>query len=707
MNMPPETNIEKRLQDLGQAIGRDDFLRQAVMARIRTQPASSSQKNRKPGIQLVVRRLIMNRFVRLGAAAVLILALIGGVRTIGQLPKPYTIEQTTEALRNVRYLHAVKQDKAGNLEDERWEEIDADGHQARYRQNSPSISFYVVDDLKTCMVHEASKDKNTVILYDHKDQSYTWFAAPGKFFAPTADGKPKYTIVAENVQYKGRPAHHLRRIGLDTDVYIDAKTKLPLAIGDHECSFEEPPEGTFDIVIPQGVIVVDKRPGATPGPEPQWMLQEREKEQAGETAQKYFEQGRRALAACDYAVAVEALTKCIETGGPRTWTFFWLGVALCDSGNYDEAVYRLTQAIDLVGKYHAVGIPSYYLARAAAYQGKGMVDMAQIDFAKALPKMIASLRSVQAAWSFDLADDPLRRADGMKASDCHEAPTPERSLITMVNRLRLFTGQNFGFDPNGSAEDKEQAIAAWEQWFQAGGEMRFTPEAQFLSLPALPKPKPQSVIDKEEQEGRLVEAYYEDGRRALAAKNYPKAIDLLTKVVEISPRRNQAAYWLGTAFYATGAYDQAIYRLTAVIDMLAEIGWTKPPYHLTRGMAYQAKGQVDLARSDFQEALPKMIEGLRNSRTAGQFDFADDPLIIGDGMREGCHPGPTREQSVALMVNRLRLIAGQNFGYDPNGSAKDREQAIAAWEQWFQNGGQVLFTPDAKLIPVPAPAPAK
>ena len=59
-------------------------------------------------------------------------------------------------------------------------------------------------------------------------------------------------------------------------------------------------------------------------------------------------------------------------------------------------------------------IPSDHLTRAMAYQGKGMTDMAQIDFEKALPKMIESLRNTEAAWSFDLADDPLRCADGMK-----------------------------------------------------------------------------------------------------------------------------------------------------------------------------------------------------------------------------------------------------------------------------------------------------
>jgi tetratricopeptide (TPR) repeat protein len=228
--------------------------------------------------------------------------------------------------------------------------------------------------------------------------------------------------------------------------------------------------------------VVDKRPGATPGPEPQWMVQEREKEEMGKLAQGYFEQGRRALDAGDYAAAVDALTKSIEISPGRNWALFWLGKALCESGKYDEAIYRLTQVIEMMSENGGMSIPSYYLARAQTYQGKGMTDMAQIDFEKALPKMIESLRNTKAAWSFDLADDPLRCADGM-LQDCHDAPTQEQSLIMMINRLRIFTGQDFGYDPNGNAEQKEQAIAAWEQWAKDSGRMKFTPDAKLIPVP--------------------------------------------------------------------------------------------------------------------------------------------------------------------------------------------------------------------------------
>lgn len=480
--MPLENNIERRLRELGQAVGEDDSLAKAVMARICTGQVAASDEDSTSKIQLITRRFVMNRFSKLAVAAAVVLAFVVGASLLGRFGSTaYAIGQTIAALQNVRYMHLVKYDKAGNLEDERWEEIDPNGYQARYRQNTPSRWFYVVDDLKTVMVYHADKDKNTAVLYDPKDQSYTWHYAPGKMFDEIAEGKPAYTVVAENVQYKGRPAHHLRGVAFNVDVYVDPATKLPMAIGDYEVSYEEPPQGTFDIVTPEGAIVVDKRPGAVSGPEPQWMVEEQDKQAQGKLAQSYFEQGRRALGTGNYAAAVDALNKSIEIEPRRNWALFWLGKALCGAGKYDDAIFRLTQVIDMMNE-HGMGIPSYYLARAQAYQGKGMSNMAQIDFQKALPNMIESLRNIKAAWSFDLADDPLRCADGMR-QDCHDAPTQDQSLIMMINRLRIFTGQNFGYDPSAGAQQNEQAIAAWEQWAKNSGQMKFTPDAKLIPVP--------------------------------------------------------------------------------------------------------------------------------------------------------------------------------------------------------------------------------
>jgi hypothetical protein len=79
------------------------------------------------------------------------------------------------------------------------------------------------------------------------------------------------------------------------------------------------------------------------------------------------------------------------------------------------------------------------------------------------------------------------------------------------------------------------------------------------------------------------------------------------------------------------------------------------------------------------------------------FDYADDPLYRNLPKDKR----PTAEQSLAMMINRLRIITGQNFGYDPDVSAEENEQAIAGWEDWFKNSGPIKFTADAELVPVP------
>ncbi|UCG56851.1 MAG: hypothetical protein JSU70_18535 [Phycisphaerales bacterium] len=71
----------------------------------------------------------------------------------------------------------------------------------------------------------------------------------------------------------------------------------------------------------------------------------------------------------------------------------------------------------------------------------------------------------------------------------------------------------------------------------------------------------------------------------------------------------------------------------------------------------------EAAEEDINKALAKVIAALRNIKAADLFDLADDPLRRADGMRERCHEGPTNEQGLAMMINRLRIVTGQNFGH--------------------------------------------
>ena len=43
------------------------------------------------------------------------------------------------------------------------------------------------------------------------------------------------------------------------------------------------------------------------------------------------------------------------------------------------------------------------------------------------------------------------------------------------------------------------------------------------------------------------------------------------------------------------------------------------------------------------------------------------------------------------MINRLRIISGQNFGYDPDVSVEENEQVITAWVDWLKKSGFIEF----------------
>lgn len=398
-----------------------------------------AESKQKPANQPNIRRIIMrSKITKIAAAAVILIAILAGVTFLNKSVTPaYAIEQTIEVIKNVRFMHVIKQDDNGQLIDERWIEIDSEGIQARYRQNTPGRIF-VVDDRETVYAHY--KDKDTVVLYDPNDHSYTWIHNLRVFFDDLA---AKESIIEEYTDYKGRLLHHVRWSPLDTEAYIDPASKLPVIIFDYEISYEEPPEGIFDIPIaPEGVAFFDKRATAPKEDQPEWMNQD-------EIADKQFTQARKKLSEEKYADAAELFESVVAIQPMRNWAWYWLGRAHHELQDYDAAIEA----------YSKFTISSYvHYARGLTYIAKGMEENARDDFAKALPSMIRSLRNIKSAHLFDAADDPQDR--GRNSGD------EKKRRFNMIERLRLAADQNFGYDPELSFEGNEAAISAWEQWWQ-------------------------------------------------------------------------------------------------------------------------------------------------------------------------------------------------------------------------------------------------
>ena len=395
----------------------------------------------KPALnRLNIRNKIMKSPITKLAAAMIIIAAVILITILDKSTTPaYAIEQTIDALKNVRFLHIVERSLSGEIADERWIELDSEGKQIRYRQDTPP-DFLDIEDGETVAMYR--KDKNAVVLYDRKEQGFS-VGPISKFLSSLAEQK---LIIDENVEYRGRLTHRVRSLMANQDVFVDPETFLPIAWAGLEISYESPPKGTFEIVIPDGCTMIDKRPGAESIDEPEWL-------EEYEAADENFMRGIQALREGEYETAVSLFKHVVNNQPRRNWAWYWLGRSHYELGEYDLAIYEYTKTIEIVGSF------SYcHYSRALAYSQKGMARAAKEDLDKALPWMILALRYPEATTMFELADQPFGGKPYQSIN--------EEAQTRMINRLRSATGHNFGYKPDASTEKNEQAISAWEGWFE-------------------------------------------------------------------------------------------------------------------------------------------------------------------------------------------------------------------------------------------------
>ncbi len=675
--MKPKKKVEKairgRLRFTAGATFRDRLLADVMNAQ--EEFKGTGPTLHEPGIR---RRLMRSPVAKLTSIAAVIAVAALSIVFSGRFSTPaYAIEQTVEALQNVRFLHIIGRDKAGEIKDERWIEIGEDGYQVRYRQQNPASVIekhpgapsMVIEDGESTAVYR--QEKKAVILYDRKEMQYQWVGELGKAFENL---RTEGQILQEDSEYQGRRAHKVWWPYMSAECYVDPETKLPMAIGDTELSYEEPPAGTWEITIPDGYAVLDKRAGAPPTTASDWLVEE---ENAQKNKRESFNLGAQALMNGDYAEAAKQFEQAL---GWDSWATFWLGSAYYELGQYDLAAKYFTEMLNTMLKaFGGDVLPYCNYALGLAQARAGNLEAATANFEACLPAMIQTLRIPSGGRMFEYADNPKIRYGQHKPSD-------QEMVVKMVNRLRLITGQNFGYDPTLTNEQNEGAIAAWEQWFQTDGQIQFTPDAELL-------PVPQWLLGEENAHANKRTAFHE-GSLAFARGDYAEAAQQFEQALGWD---SWAPFWLGSAYYHLGEYDLAIENYNQEFEI-----WTKhdpksklPYCNYARGLAYARSGNLEAAKADFQACLPEMIRTLRIPSGGGMFEYAENTMVrYGQGKLSD-------EEMVVKMINRLRLITGQNFGYDPTLTNEQNEGAIAAWEQWFQTDGQIQFTPDAELLPVP------
>jgi TolA-binding protein len=435
------------------------------------QVVNSSQVPEQTEALLIGRTIMKSPFMKLGVAAAIAVAAILTISSwYGAGPSAYAVGETVEAIINARFLHIIGRDETGQIDDERWIEIGMDGWQVRYRQDKPPNVFAIEDGESTAVYRH---DKKAVVIFDRKDMQFQWVGELGKALENLRqEGK----ILKENDDYNGRPAHKVWWPHMSAECYVDPQTKLPMAIGDTELNYEDPPAGTFEIFIPEGYIVVDRRPGAPAGSVPDWLLEE---QNILEQASEYFNKATHALADGNYAEAAELFEFVTEHQSGRNWAWFWLGSAYYGQGKYEPAIEKFTKVLEIFKAYGGGGKkPLNYCnyARGLAYARLGMNDEAAADLQVCLPSMVQTLRTPSGGQMFEYADNPMMRYRKYN-------PTEQQMVVNMINRLRLITGRNFGYNPAAAAEVNEVAIAAWEQWLETDGKIKFTPDAELIPVP--------------------------------------------------------------------------------------------------------------------------------------------------------------------------------------------------------------------------------
>jgi len=131
--MTAQDNIEQKLEQLAQAIGSQDSIVQSVMSRIEAKPRKSENQKNIP----MMRRIIMNRFTKYAAAAVIVIGVILGASII-DMTTPYALGETIRANHGVKYIH-IKDFKPGESDPkEFWIEFFDDGEVRNARLDFPA-----------------------------------------------------------------------------------------------------------------------------------------------------------------------------------------------------------------------------------------------------------------------------------------------------------------------------------------------------------------------------------------------------------------------------------------------------------------------------------------------------------------------------------------------------------------------------------------
>ncbi|MBN2271017.1 MAG: hypothetical protein JXN61_10405 [Sedimentisphaerales bacterium] len=224
-----ENNIEQKLQQLAQALESQDSIIPGVMSRIEALPKGRPGKHDNQKSILMIRRIIMNRFTKFAAAAVIIISVVLAIGVWNKsMPAAYALECTIRANHGVRYIH-IKDFKPGQSDPkEFWIEFSESGEVMNARLDFPAW---------------ASADGEKAVVWK-EDKAKVWFKK--KNTLTTLMDKTVATQLLEAMQQ------------LNPRLAVE-RLKLQQAEGKASVEIDEPADKSKPIVVtatypPQGSI---------------------------------------------------------------------------------------------------------------------------------------------------------------------------------------------------------------------------------------------------------------------------------------------------------------------------------------------------------------------------------------------------------------------------------------------------------------------
>jgi hypothetical protein len=268
-------DLEKRLDELGQAIGPDDSIVPGVMRRIDEEFAEEPVRTETLTNELLIRRLIMSRFTRYAAAAVIIIGVVLGFQMFketGKLSWAIVAEQLNDYTKCKWRQRVVRQKGPDlpvmdvyhlNLSQRRQEVEDGSIHIIDMR-GADAITVELYPDTKKATVTKLigfgpRKDPHIIEMVKRFEQESTERLGTKKLDGKTLQG------------FRHQPNKHN-----DFTVWVDPDTKLPVEIelvhpkggqtiflDQFEFDFELDPSA-FSTDIPDGyevkTIIRDRKP---------------------------------------------------------------------------------------------------------------------------------------------------------------------------------------------------------------------------------------------------------------------------------------------------------------------------------------------------------------------------------------------------------------------------------------------------------------